>query len=305
MFLFYVFVKMINIKEDMFMKEVFAEIIEYIDDIKRVLVSIHFDLIFEIFVNLAVLSILFKLTDIFENKLTDKVRKNKNEQMTKFVPILTRIIKSIVFFIMLAAFLQNHGYSVSSLIAGFGITGLAVGFAANATIANVFGTLAIFSDKSYKLGDYIKIGAFEGTVEDINMRSTKIRTLDNALTIIPNSTIANGEVVNISKIHKRRFFETFGVTYDTSDEKLKRAIQIIEEVLRNNESVHKDFIVYFDKLADSSMNINASAYIKTNDLNKFRKIKENILMEIVKNFRNENIDFAFPSQSVYMVNNNQ
>lgn len=287
------------------MKEVFAEIIEYIDDIKRVLVSIHFDLIFEIFVNLAVLSILFKLTDIFENKLTDKVRKNKNEQMTKFVPILTRIIKSIVFFIMLAAFLQNHGYSVSSLIAGFGITGLAVGFAANATIANVFGTLAIFSDKSYKLGDYIKIGAFEGTVEDINMRSTKIRTLDNALTIIPNSTIANGEVINVSKIHKRRFFETFGITYDTSDDKLKRAIQIIEEVLRNNESVHKDFIVYFDKLADSSMNINASAYIKTNDLNKFRKIKENILMEIVKNFRNENIDFAFPSQSVYMVNNNQ
>lgn len=287
------------------MKEVFAEIIEYIDDIKRVLVSIHFDLIFEIFVNLAVLSILFKLTDIFENKLNDKVRKNKNEQMTKFVPILTRIIKSIVFFIMLAAFLQNHGYSVSSLIAGFGITGLAVGFAANATIANVFGTLAIFSDKSYKLGDYIKIGAFEGTVEDINMRSTKIRTLDNALTIIPNSTIANGEVINVSKIHKRRFFETFGITYDTSDEKLKRAIQIIEEVLRNNESVHKDFIVYFDKLADSSMNINASAYIKTNDLNKFRKIKENILMEIVKNFRNENIDFAFPSQSVYMVNNNQ
>lgn len=287
------------------MKEVFAEIIEYIDDIKRVLVSIHFDLIFEIFVNLAVLSILFKLTDIFENKLTDKVRKNKNEQMAKFVPILTRIIKSIVFFIMLAAFLQNHGYSVSSLIAGFGITGLAVGFAANATIANVFGTLAIFSDKSYKLGDYIKIGAFEGTVEDINMRSTKIRTLDNALTIIPNSTIANGEVINVSKIHKRRFFETFGITYDTSDEKLKRAIQIIEEVLRNNESVHKDFIVYFDKLADSSMNINASAYIKTNDLNKFRKIKENILMEIVKNFRNENIDFAFPSQSVYMVNNNQ
>ena len=295
---------MINIKrEDMFMKEVFAEIIEYIDDIKKVLVSIHFDLIFEIFVNLVVLSILFKLTDIFENKLTNKVRRNKNEQMAKFVPILTRIIKSIVFFIMLAAFLQNHGYSVSSLIAGFGITGLAVGFAANATIANVFGTLAIFSDKSYKIGDYIKVGAFEGTVEDINMRSTKIRTLDNALTIIPNSTIANGEVINVSRIHKRRFFETFGVTYDTSDEKLKRAIQIIEEVLRNNESVHKDFIVYFDKLADSSMNITASAYVKTNDLNKFRKIKEQILLEIVRKYREENIEFAFPSQSVYMVNN--
>lgn len=285
------------------MKELFLEIIEYIDDIKKVLVSIHFDLIFEVAVNLIVLAILFKLTDILEFKLKSKVQKNKNEQMVKFVPILSKIIKSIVFFIMLAAFLQNHGYSVSSLIAGFGITGLAVGFAANATIANVFGTLAIFSDKAYSLGDYIKVGALEGTVEDINMRSTKIRSLDNAVTIIPNATIANGDIVNISRIHKRRFMETFGITYDTPDEKINRAIQIIENIFENNENIHKDYIVYLDKLADSSINICASAYAKTRDLNKFRKIKEEIILQIVKQYRAEGIDFAFPSQSVYMVNN--
>lgn len=285
------------------MKELFLEIIEYIDDIKKVLVSIHFDLIFEVAVNLIVLAILFKLTDILEFKLKSKVQKNKNEQMVKFVPILSKIIKSIVFFIMLAAFLQNHGYSVSSLIAGFGITGLAVGFAANATIANIFGTLAIFSDKAYSLGDYIKVGALEGTVEDINMRSTKIRSLDNAVTIIPNATIANGDIVNISRIHKRRFMETFGITYDTPDEKINRAIQIIENIFENNENIHKDYIVYLDKLADSSINICASAYAKTRDLNKFRKIKEEIILQIVKQYRAEGIDFAFPSQSVYMVNN--
>lgn len=285
------------------MKELFLEIIEYIDDIKKVLVSIHFDLIFEVAVNLIVLAILFKLTDILEFKLKSKVQKNKNEQMVKFVPILSKIIKSIVFFIMLAAFLQNHGYSVSSLIAGFGITGLAVGFAANATIANVFGTLAIFSDKAYSLGDYIKVGALEGTVEDINMRSTKIRSLDNAVTIIPNATIANGDIVNISRIHKRRFMETFGITYDTPDEKINRAIQIIENIFENNENIHKDYIVYLDKLADSSINICASAYAKTRDLNKFRKIKEEIILQIVKQYRAEGIDFAFPSQSVYTVNN--
>lgn len=79
---------------------------------------------------------------------------------------------------------------------------MAVGFAANATIANVFGTIAIISDKAFEVGDYIKIGALEGTVEDINLRSTKLRTLDNALTIIPNSTVSNGEIVNITKAHK-------------------------------------------------------------------------------------------------------
>lgn len=285
------------------MKEFIALVIDYIEEIKKVLASIHFDVIFEVIVNIIVLALLFKFTDMFENKLKAKVLKNQNDQMVKVLPILSRIIKSIIFFIMVAAFLQNHGYSVSSLIAGFGITGLAVGFAANATIANVFGTLAIFSDKSYKIGDYIKIGTMEGTVEDINMRSTKIRTLDNALTIVPNSTIANGDIVNISRIHRRRFFETFGITYDMSDDKIKRAIEIVEDVLGNDDNVYKDFIVYLDKLADFSINITANAYVKTRDINKFRKIKEVLILEIVRRFREEGIEFAFPSQTIYMADN--
>lgn len=285
------------------MREVIAEFLEYIDDIKKVLVSIHFDLILEVLVNLIVLGILFKLINVLEVKLKTKFAKNKNDQIIQFIPGLSRILKFIVFFIMLAAFLQNHGYSVSSLIAGFGITGLAVGFAANATIANVFGTISVLSDKSYKLGDYIQVGTIEGTVEDINLRSTKIRTLDNELTIVPNGTVAAADIVNVSRIHRRRFFETFGITYDTPDTKIERAIKIIEEIFSSDEDVYSDFIVFLDKLADSSINIKAQAYIKTKELNKFRKIKERLMLEIVRQYRQEGIDFAFPSQSIYMVNN--
>ena len=287
----------------MHLKEIILGITDYLDDIKKVLESIHFGLIVEVITNIIVLSILFQLTDVFESKIKARIQKNKNDQMVKILPIFSRIIKSVVFFIMLAAFLQNHGYSVSSLIAGFGITGLAVGFAANTTIANIFGTLAIISDKSYKIGDYIQISGLEGTVEDINMRSTKLRTLDNAVTIIPNGTIAGGNIVNISKIHRRRFYETFGVTYDTSDEKLKRAVQIIEEIFHSNPNVHADYIVFLDKLADSSNNITANAYLKTKDINKFRKMKEEILFEIIKKYREEGLDFAFPSQSIYLSKN--
>ena len=204
---------------------------------------------------------------------------------------------------MLAAFLQNHGYSVSSLIAGFGITGLAVGFAANATIANVFGTIAILSDKSYRVGDYIEVGTIEGTVDDINLRSTKIRTLDNKLITVPNGNIAGGDIVNVSRIHKRRFFETFGITYDTDNQKLERAIKIIEDIFQKDEDVYNDYIVFLDELADSSINIKAQAYVRTKDLNKFRKIKERLMLEIVRQYRHEGIDFAFPSRSIYMVNN--
>ena len=276
------------------------EILDYIDKIQKVLETIHFDVIAEVIVNIFVLALLFKAVDIFENRLKKKFNERKSSQFIKFIPIISRTLKSIIFFILVAALLQNHGYSVSSLIAGFGITGLAVGFAANATIANVFGTLAILSDKSFEIGDYIKLGNIEGTVEDINLRSTKIRTLDNALTIIPNSTVANGDIVNVTKAHKRRMLEVFGVTYDTSNEKLKRAIEIIEEVLNANSEIYSDFVVNLDTLADSSINIRMSAYVKTNNYVKFLKIKEMVLLEIIKRYREEGIDIAFPSRSVYI-----
>lgn len=276
------------------------EILDYFEKIQKVLETIHFGLIAEVLINIVLLGVLFKAVDIFDNRLRRKFTENKTSQLVKFLPFLTNILKFIIFFILVAALLQNHGYSVSSLIAGFGITGLAVGFAANATIANVFGTIAILSDKSFEIGDYIKLGTVEGTVEDINLRSTKIRTLDNALTIIPNSTVANGEVVNVTKAHKRRILETFGVTYDTSNEKLKRAIEIIEEVLNANSEIYSDFVVFLDTLADSSINIKMSAYVKTNNYVKFLKIKEIVLLEIIKKYREEGIDFAFPSRSVYI-----
>ena len=276
------------------------QIINYAQKIQKVLDSIHFGLIAEIITNIIVLAALFKLVDIFENNLKKKFSENKTSQVIKFIPILTKLLKFIIAFILIAALLQNHGYSISSLIAGFGITGLAVGFAANATIANIFGSIAIFSDKAYEVGDYIKIGTMEGTVEDINLRSTKIRTLDNALTIIPNSNIANGDIVNVTRAHKRRIFETVGVTYDTSDEKLHRAIEVIEDVLNRNSEIYSDFVVYLDTLADSSINIKINAYVKTNNYVKYLKIKEQVLLEVIRRFREEGIDFAFPSRTLYM-----
>lgn len=275
-------------------------IINYSEKIQKVLDSIHFGLIAEIFVNIIILAVLFKTVDVFENNLKKKFSENKTSQIIKFIPLFTRLLKFIIFFILVAALLQNHGYSISSLIAGFGITGLAVGFAANATIANIFGSIAVLTDKAYEVGDYIKVGTMEGTVEDINLRSTKIRTLDNALTIIPNSNIANGDIVNVTKAHKRRILETIGVTYDTSDEKLKAAIEVIEDILNKNSEIYSDYVVYLDTLADSSINIKVNAYVKTNNYVKYLKIKEQVLLEIIRRFREEDIDFAFPSRTLYM-----
>ena len=201
---------------------------------------------------------------------------------------------------MFAGFLQTHGYSVSSLIAGFGITGLAVGFAANSAIANIFGTISIIADKSFKIGDYVKIGEYEGIVESINMRSTKVRTLDNFLTIIPNHTIANSEIINVTAGHRRRIYETFSVTYDTSNEKLKKAVEILEKILEETPEISKDYVVFVETLDSSSINIKVHAYVKTKVWAKFLKEREKFILEAIKQFRKAGIEFAFPSRTIYM-----
>ena len=279
--------------------------IRYFDKMIEVLKDINFGFILEIIFNLAILVIIFKFLDIFEEKMKSKISQSKQQtQMLQIIPAINRILKFTIFFIILASFLQTHGYSVSSLIAGFGITGLAVGFAANSAIANIFGSISIISDKSFQIGDYIKFGAYEGTVEDINMRSTKIRTLDNALTIIPNSVVANDAIINISAGHRKRIFETIGITYDTSNEKIERAVKIIEEILESHDEISKDYIVNLHELGDSSINIRVNAYVKTKVFNKYLKVKEAFLMELIKKFREENIEFAFPSQTVYLAGSN-
>ncbi len=279
-------------------------LIHYFHRMQEVLKDINFGFIFEIVINLVILTIIFKILDLCEEKIKSNfLKKNANTQMVKIVPPINRIVKFTIFLIVLASFLQTHGYSVSSLIAGFGITGLAVGLAANSALANIFGTISIYSDKSFQVGDYIKCGEYEGTVEDINMRSTKIRTLDNALTIIPNSSVADGAIINISAAHRKRIFETIGVTYDTSNEKLERAIKIIEEILESHDDITKDYIVTLHKLDDSSINIRVNAYVKTKVFAKYLKVKEAFLLEVIKKFREEGIEFAFPSQTVYLAGN--
>lgn len=167
-------------------------------------VSFHKQELIELAIILAIVLVLFKLIDIFNKNLKDKIiAKHGDKTILGFLPIIEKLIRIVIIFFAIATLLQSHGYSVTSLIAGFGITGLAVGFGAQATIANVFGSFSLLADKAYKIGDYIIINqtvhdkAVEGIVEDINLRSTKIRCLDG-LVIVPNNLVATGVVKNTS-----------------------------------------------------------------------------------------------------------
>lgn len=167
---------------------------------------INYKDILELIVILLTIFVLFKIIDLFNANFKNKVcSKHSDTTILGFIPLVDKLLKLTIVFLAAATLLQTHGYSMNSIIAGFGITGLAVGLGAQITIANVFGSFSLLADKAYKIGDTIIINQtvhdkpVEGIVEDINLRSTKIRTEDGGLVIVPNNIVANGVVKNLSQ----------------------------------------------------------------------------------------------------------
>ena len=247
-----------------------------------------------------------KIIDFLDKKIRDNIiKKHENSaRLLSFCPILNKIIKTIVLFIIIASVMQAHGYSMTSLVAGFGIIGMAVSFAAKESIANIFGSIAILYDNVFDLVNYVKINDVEGFVHDISLRSTKIKTLDNSIITLPNNVVANSVIINYSVISKRHLNEVVGITHGTSDEKIDRAIEIIKAVIRdNNEIETNDSLIYLEKLNSSSIDVHLEAYVNYGDLANFRRVRQDVIKKILRQFRQEGIDFAFPSQSVYIEKN--
>lgn len=271
------------------------------DNINKIFSTFKVSMFLGIVINIIIISVLFRLTDMFINKLKARfINPDNSATLAHVFPILEKVIKTLIFFFITASFLQSQGYSLTSLIAGFGITGLAVGFAAQQTIASMFGTLAILTDKVFKIGDYIRVNNIEGTVENITLHSTKVRTLDNFMVTIPNNIIDSNVVENISRAKKRKIQVVFGITYNTSEEKIQKAIAIIKSVMKSRHDVTQDFRVNLDALDSSSINIKLFGYVKTSSIITLEKVRGEILFEVIKQFRAEGIEFAYPSQTIYM-----
>ena len=265
----------------------------------------HADFIFGVIINLILISVFCKITDAFNAKLERNLqKKHPDSALINLMPILSRIIKVVIVFIILASFLQSFGYNVNSLIAGFGITGLAVGFAAKEAIGNVFGSIGLLADRVYKVGDYIAFDGYEGTVTEINFRSTTIKTITGFEVNIPNNLLANNEITNYAKATERRIDLTIDIEYGTPNEKIDRACEILSEIAKENTEIKDGAISFIENLAGSSIQIRLIAYTTDGTLATATNAKSNILREIIHRYRAEGIEFAFPSVSVYNENSN-
>lgn len=253
----------------------------------------------------------FRVVDVFDLFLAshldkEKERKRKDLLIFYFFPLLKRTLKVAIAFIAIILVIQNWGYSVTSLVAGFGITGIAVGFAAKESIANVFGSLFVVADHVYKPGDWIIVdksicgGNAEGIVEDISLRSTKIRAFDNTLLIIPNNEMANATIKNVSAHKKRRIYEFVDITYDTPAEKVELAVKICRKIVREHPEMEEYQQIHFNQFGAHSLKIMLYIFTTTTDWGEYLRIRQEIFLAIYKEFNRHNIEFAFPTQTLYL-----
>ena len=149
---------------------------------------------------------------------------------------------------------QNLGLDITAMLASLSIGGLALGLAAQDTVANLFGAVAVFVDKPFRVGDQIKLDGIDGVVESIGLRSTRVRNLDGFLITVPNKTMGNATITNVSRRPTIKTEINIGLTYDTSLAKMKHALEILDDVYRKHPMTH-DLVVGFNKFADSALNI--------------------------------------------------
>ncbi len=245
--------------------------------------------------------ILYKIVDkfayIFE-KFSHRFGQKLSEDIENFT---VKTLKILVIILGIMSILQGWGINVSAFIASLGLVGMAFALAAKDTAANLFGSLVIFTDRPFKIGDWIETPNVEGTVEEIGIRSTRIRTFSQALVSVPNAVIANSAITNWSKMQKRRIKMRLGLTYDTTKEQMKDILNEIKEMLQNHPDIHKDTImIRFDEFADSSLSIFCYFFTVTTNWSEYLSIREDINLKIMEIVQKNRASFAFPSQSLYI-----
>ncbi|MGC9058142.1 MAG: mechanosensitive ion channel family protein [Candidatus Micrarchaeia archaeon] len=254
--------------------------------------------IVKILVIIDVAWLLLRIIDTFlVYYLKPRVEKSETPLDDQLFPVLRKSLKIIVIIITFLFILSNFGYDVTTLLAGLGIGGIAIALAAQDTVSNFLGSVMIFTDKPFKLHDFIKFDGTMGTVTEVGIRSTKLETPTGTTLIIPNNKISTAIIENFTVAKWRRIDLLIGITYDTNYQKLKKAIQLIEQVLKSHSNVDR-WDIKFTEFGAYSLNISVWYWIK--DPNKYRDTLSEVNLEIKRVFDKNKIEFAFPTQTLFI-----
>src|SRR5665648_479661 len=235
---------------------------------------------------------------LFSRYWASKPKDSRNELTLTWI---SRAFKALIWGITLILFLENMGIKVNTLIAGLGIGGLALAFAAQAVLADIFCFFTIFFDKPFEIGDFIIVGPQYGTVEHIGVKTTRLRTLDGEQLLFSNTDLTNSRIRNFKTMEERRVLFVIGVKYSTTYDQLKEIPGIIRKIIANIPGTtfgRTHFVSY----GTYSLNFDIAYYVLSSDYDKYLDIHQEVNLRIKEEFEKFDIQFAFPTQTVHLQN---
>jgi len=274
--------------------------------IKRLTMYSQIERFFNIFVIilLTFFGIRFLLSITIYGLETYWVKKEKDQARKQALKGIITVIRVIVWGIFLIILLDNLGIKISALVAGLGIGGIAIALAAQSVLGDLFSYFIIFFDRPFEIGDFIIIGDFLGTVEDIGIKTTRLRSLGGEELIFSNQDLTNSRVRNYKRMNRRRIVFKFGVIYQTTLTQLKKIPQIVEEIITQIPEATFDR-AHFASYADFSLNFEVVYYINNSDYKKYMDIQQEINFQLKETFEKQKIEFAYPTQTVFLTNENK
>jgi MscS family membrane protein len=248
---------------------------------------------------------LYKLVDVIEYYLLRWTGKSKTKLDDMLVPVVRKSLRATIAIIAILWIAEGIlGAQIRTILLSAGVGGIAIALAAKDTIENFFGSVTIFADRPFQVDEIVKIGEHFGPVEAVGFRSTRVRTLEGHLVTIPNSVVANSMIENVGRRPFIRRTSNITITYDSGHAGAKRAVEIIKDVLAEvpevNTDPEKPPRVFFSDFNDCSLNIYMSYWVKPPDYWLYHEVNERVNVEIMKRFEAEKIEFAFPTQTLYV-----
>jgi MscS family membrane protein len=260
------------------------------DDVLRVAMTVAFSLCF--------FWTLLRTLSAFLDHLAE-IAKERQAGVAAFMPWIRKAL--VTLFVVVGALMiaQSLGANVKAFLAGLGIGGLAFALAAQDTIANLFGSVVVAIDQPFKLGETVKIGAFTGTVEDIGLRSTKLRAVDKSLIVLPNKMVASEVVTNLARFLERRVEQVIGLTYDTSPEQMEAIVEDFRNILLNEAEIDPtSFHVYFRDYSASSMDLWIVYIARDPDFTKHMRLRQRMNLAFMRAIQARGLSFAYPTQTL-------
>jgi len=242
--------------------------------------------------------------DLFSEIFISKAELTESKLDDQLIPLVKRAGKTLVWILGMVFILQNMGVQVTALVAFGSVGGVAIALASKDTIENLFGSLVVFIDQPFQIGEYVVIdGSIEGVIEEVGFRSTRIRTLEKTLISVPNAKIAHCTVNNFAKIPERRFKCTIGLRYDTTTAQMESFIDALRTYLTEHDQINSETVlVYFSNMNSFSLDIMVMAFINSNQWIDLVQFKHEAFLQFMKIAEQHDVGFAFPTTTIELEN---